>query len=564
MSGRHGDGARGEGEGTSSSSSSSPLSSSSSSSSSPPSILIVAHSMGGFIARAALTFPSVSPSSVSSLITLSTPHCAPPILAVDSSLASFYDRVNRVWQIAGRERDLLLQRAAAMERAMIEVRKEFDNSTALIEFELDEDVSVRPAVGDEGNAYNAMLMAAQEASVPFIERIRRYSSSSLMVQVGKDEGGGTQGDDGEHTDLVDDGEEEEEEEEEEEGKQNDVRREEDEMTSSSSSSSFSSSPVSTIWKLAADVVVASVGGGRRDALVPLDTTSVNCFGAWDRSFAVAINDIPEVQRAGKKVESDRKSREMKKENGKGGGRGKGPTSRGEKDFRSNLVMMGDRGDRVDMSTDHLSILWCAPVMTAVADAIYTTVTPHLSSSLGGKEKEGKGKGEGGDGKSQFRFSADALTRMRHMKEVLMGSKASNSVWQGVDSTFVSSLWERTDLYLWGTRACSSSSSSSSSASSSSSSSSSPVFQELQSAALPPLTVAASFLQHWGPSLFPWLITLVLYGMAEQCAWARRNAFDSAFLPPLHSALAATTVIARIEHTWRNYIYLRYAIIYSSF
>ncbi|ODQ67667.1 PGAP1-domain-containing protein [Nadsonia fulvescens var. elongata DSM 6958] len=63
----------------------------------PESVMIIGHSMGGFVARTMVTLPNYKLDSISTIITLATPHTVPP-LSFDSDLVSVYDNVNRYWK----------------------------------------------------------------------------------------------------------------------------------------------------------------------------------------------------------------------------------------------------------------------------------------------------------------------------------------------------------------------------------------------------------------------------------------------------------------------------------
>ncbi|KAM7267450.1 hypothetical protein ACFE04_009616 [Oxalis oulophora] len=63
----------------------------------PKSVILVGHSMGGFVARAALIHPRLRKSAVETLLTLSSPHQSPP-LALQPSLGHYYARVNEEWR----------------------------------------------------------------------------------------------------------------------------------------------------------------------------------------------------------------------------------------------------------------------------------------------------------------------------------------------------------------------------------------------------------------------------------------------------------------------------------
>ncbi|XP_068637444.1 GPI inositol-deacylase isoform X2 [Aristolochia californica] len=62
----------------------------------PKSVILVGHSMGGFVARAAIVHPHIRKSAVETVITLSSPHQSPPV-ALQPSLGHFYSQVNREW-----------------------------------------------------------------------------------------------------------------------------------------------------------------------------------------------------------------------------------------------------------------------------------------------------------------------------------------------------------------------------------------------------------------------------------------------------------------------------------
>ena len=62
-------------------------------------ILIVGHSMGGFVARAAYTMRNFNTTNVETIVTLSTPHVQAPI-GIDRVLNRLYTRVNTIWNKA--------------------------------------------------------------------------------------------------------------------------------------------------------------------------------------------------------------------------------------------------------------------------------------------------------------------------------------------------------------------------------------------------------------------------------------------------------------------------------
>ncbi|XP_022976094.1 GPI inositol-deacylase A-like isoform X4 [Cucurbita maxima] len=65
--------------------------------SSPSSVILVGHSMGGFVARAAVVHPRLRKSAVETVLTLSSPHQSPP-LALQPSLGRYFTRVNQEWR----------------------------------------------------------------------------------------------------------------------------------------------------------------------------------------------------------------------------------------------------------------------------------------------------------------------------------------------------------------------------------------------------------------------------------------------------------------------------------
>ncbi|KAJ0778195.1 putative GPI inositol-deacylase PGAP1, alpha/Beta hydrolase [Helianthus annuus] len=67
------------------------------SSSLPNSVILVGHSMGGFVARAAVVHPNLRNSAVETILTLSAPHQSPP-LALQPSLGHYYEYINQKWR----------------------------------------------------------------------------------------------------------------------------------------------------------------------------------------------------------------------------------------------------------------------------------------------------------------------------------------------------------------------------------------------------------------------------------------------------------------------------------
>ncbi|XP_004514117.1 uncharacterized protein [Cicer arietinum] len=65
--------------------------------SSPKSVILVGHSMGGFVARAAVIHPHLRKSAVQTILTLSSPHQSPPV-ALQPSLGHYFARVNSEWR----------------------------------------------------------------------------------------------------------------------------------------------------------------------------------------------------------------------------------------------------------------------------------------------------------------------------------------------------------------------------------------------------------------------------------------------------------------------------------
>ncbi|KAM2858372.1 hypothetical protein COP2_023920 [Malus domestica] len=65
--------------------------------SSPKSVILVGHSMGGFVARAAVTHQRLRKSAVETIVTLSSPHQYPPV-ALQPSLGHYFEQVNDEWR----------------------------------------------------------------------------------------------------------------------------------------------------------------------------------------------------------------------------------------------------------------------------------------------------------------------------------------------------------------------------------------------------------------------------------------------------------------------------------
>ncbi|XP_022750511.1 uncharacterized protein LOC111299544 isoform X2 [Durio zibethinus] len=63
----------------------------------PKSVILVGHSMGGFVARAATIHPRLRKSAVETILTLSSPHQSPPV-ALQPSLGHYYESINQEWR----------------------------------------------------------------------------------------------------------------------------------------------------------------------------------------------------------------------------------------------------------------------------------------------------------------------------------------------------------------------------------------------------------------------------------------------------------------------------------
>ncbi|VVT53049.1 uncharacterized protein SAPINGB_P003378 [Magnusiomyces paraingens] len=62
----------------------------------PKSVIIIGHSMGGFIARSLVVLNNYLPESINTIVTLATPHTMPP-LTFDSEMSRIYNQVNQYW-----------------------------------------------------------------------------------------------------------------------------------------------------------------------------------------------------------------------------------------------------------------------------------------------------------------------------------------------------------------------------------------------------------------------------------------------------------------------------------
>ncbi|KKK16283.1 hypothetical protein P175DRAFT_0504604 [Aspergillus ochraceoroseus IBT 24754] len=65
----------------------------------PTSVIIVGHSMGGIVARTALTMANFQENSVNTIITMSAPHAKPPV-SFDSDIVHTYKQINDYWREA--------------------------------------------------------------------------------------------------------------------------------------------------------------------------------------------------------------------------------------------------------------------------------------------------------------------------------------------------------------------------------------------------------------------------------------------------------------------------------
>ncbi|PRT52910.1 Putative GPI inositol-deacylase C [Wickerhamiella sorbophila] len=63
----------------------------------PSSVIVLCHSMGGIVARTAVTLDNYIPGSINTIFTLSTPHIFPP-LTLDKDVTMVYDSVNQYWR----------------------------------------------------------------------------------------------------------------------------------------------------------------------------------------------------------------------------------------------------------------------------------------------------------------------------------------------------------------------------------------------------------------------------------------------------------------------------------
>lgn len=72
----------------------------------PKAVILLGHSMGGVVARTAMTLPNYIPGSINTIITLSTPHLDPPA-PFDWLMWDIYRDVNRFWRLQTHSRENL-------------------------------------------------------------------------------------------------------------------------------------------------------------------------------------------------------------------------------------------------------------------------------------------------------------------------------------------------------------------------------------------------------------------------------------------------------------------------
>jgi len=65
----------------------------------PSSVIIVGHSMGGIVARAAFVMPNFQPHSINTIVTMSAPHARPPV-TFDPLIVKIYQDINEHWRHA--------------------------------------------------------------------------------------------------------------------------------------------------------------------------------------------------------------------------------------------------------------------------------------------------------------------------------------------------------------------------------------------------------------------------------------------------------------------------------
>ena len=63
----------------------------------PSAVILIGHSMGGIVARTALTMANYQANSVNTIITMSAPHAKPPV-SFDSDIVHTYKQINDYWR----------------------------------------------------------------------------------------------------------------------------------------------------------------------------------------------------------------------------------------------------------------------------------------------------------------------------------------------------------------------------------------------------------------------------------------------------------------------------------
>ncbi|KAJ8124976.1 hypothetical protein O1611_g8665 [Lasiodiplodia mahajangana] len=63
----------------------------------PSSVIVLGHSMGGIVARAAFVMPNFQPHSINTIITMSAPHARPPV-TFDPLIVKIYQEINEHWR----------------------------------------------------------------------------------------------------------------------------------------------------------------------------------------------------------------------------------------------------------------------------------------------------------------------------------------------------------------------------------------------------------------------------------------------------------------------------------
>ncbi len=88
----------------------------------PRSVLVIAHSMGGVVARTALTLDSFLPGSVHTLVTVASPVRASPYLG-DASVPRLYDAVHQFWAAFRPRANTRAERAAFVAQLVCGAKK---------------------------------------------------------------------------------------------------------------------------------------------------------------------------------------------------------------------------------------------------------------------------------------------------------------------------------------------------------------------------------------------------------------------------------------------------------